>query len=366
MRQTELAYRRTKGFSPFAYTIVGKWLYFCDQDVPYLFRYNMERKECECVAKFNSCYREKNFFKLISYKNELWLLPFGGNEIVRFNINKKEFINYNILEKNCEMNIPFCDMFFEKEEAYVIPFGNNPYLIRVDLSTYEMTKIELIKKEQSNDFLKFFGTVRHGNNIYILESRKNILILYDIDRGCVKTIYPNNCNLRDTFPVKGIENSIYFFPLNTNENIVIYDVSNKNFYEKKFPIKDFLSEEIYLVSVLEGEIWIFANKQKKIYSMNHEMEVKKEIDVLNFSVSDRTIYVSGIEFSDRFFWHGHEGSPLIQVKNNHVEIVDIYVDDSCLDIYLKVISERTERKKGFMTPEIGRQIYKNVLLLVKT
>ena len=361
MNQTELIYKQTRGFSPFAYTMINEWLYFCDQHVPCLFRYNLEKKTCECVAEFCFQCMNKNIFKILAYKDELWFLPFRGNNIVRFDLNKKFFLKDNILKKIRGEYIPFCDIYFEKENAFIIPFGDNPFLIKVDLTTYKRSEIDLVGDEYKSNNINFSGAVRLQNKIYILECGRNFLIIYDVESGGVKTVNPKDYNLRDTFPVKAKENSIYFFPSNVNENVVIYDTENYNFSEKKFPINNFSSGEIYLVSAINEEVWIFANKKARIYLLNQDFKIRKEIAVLNFNVTDKTIYVSGMEFEDRFFWHGHAGSPLIQVKNSNVEIVEVYEDKNIIEIYFEVLHKC---KNGAVVKKmgIGKQIHKKLIL----
>ena len=53
---------------------------------------------------------------------------------------------YDIPEKIEEETIPFGDMFFWKEKAYLVPRGNNRYLIKLDLLTHDMQEIQLLGK----------------------------------------------------------------------------------------------------------------------------------------------------------------------------------------------------------------------------
>lgn len=365
MDQAEIVYKETKGFSPFAYTMVNKWLYFCDQNMPYLFRYHLEKKICECVAGFNDYHLGMQFFKMVFYGEELWLLPFRDNKIIRFNINKKNFLNYDVLKENIKLDIPFYDVIFYKEKAFIIPFSANPFLVKVDLVTYEMIKIELVGLNHKSENINFLGAVRFREKIYMLESINNLLVSYNIESGEIEVINSIEYNLKDTFPIKGIGNNIYFFPLDINRSVIIYNIDYSSFYEKEFPIKNFPSKEIYLVSVLDDNIWIFANKKAKIYLLDQEMEIKKEISVLNFNANDKTMYVSGMEFTDRFFWHGHARSPLIQVMNNHIEILDIYKNKKILEIYLQIINEDMKYKKEMNVTRVGEEIYKDIISIGK-
>ena len=75
MKRSELVYEKTNGLAPFSYTVVDKWLYFCDQYIPGLFRYHFEKELCECVAKIIAGYN--GIVSILSYSfSALGHIPF--------------------------------------------------------------------------------------------------------------------------------------------------------------------------------------------------------------------------------------------------------------------------------------------------
>lgn len=356
MNQTELVYKKTKGLSPFAYTVVGEWLYFCDEHIKALFRYHLEKEVCEYVVKFDGRYVNQNFYKMCAYGEELWLLPFSDGKIICFNMKKEESAYYDIPETVKEKRIPFTDMFFRKGKAYIVPRGDNRFLIEVDLETHGMREIELVKEKQGADFVSFLGAVQIQNQIYLAESTENILIMFDSDNDNLKIIDIEGYELEGLSP-KAIEDEIWFVPVNSGKDILIYNVNSNSFMEKEYPIKGLPENEVCLFMVYNEEIWFLANQNKKIYKVNRDMYIEAEIIISDFNENDTVIYISGMLCANQFFWHGHSGTPLIRVKDGVVQILDVGEDKRLLEIYLETIGKRSVYEKTSGKKTVGEYIY---------
>lgn len=359
MNQTELIYKKTKGLSPFAYTVVGEWLYFCDEHIKALFRYHLKKEVCEYVVKFDGRYVNQNFYKMYAYREELWMLPFSDGKIICFNIRRKELSYYSIPEKIKEKRIPFADMFFGEEKGYIVPRGNNRFLIEVDLKTYHMREIELLKAKREDGLASFLGAVQIHNSIYLAESIENILIKFNTDTDDLEVIDIENCKLEGLSP-KAFEDEIWFVPVNSEKNIVTYDVNSNDFSEKEYPVKGLPENEVCLFMIYDKEIWFLANKNKKIYIVNRNMNTEAEITIPDFNESETVVYVSGMLFDNQFFWHGHSGTPLIWVRSGVVQMLDVGKDKRLLEVYLETTSKRNvyERTSGKET--IGEHIYYSI------
>lgn len=357
MNQTELIYKKTKGLSPFAYTVVGEWLYFCDEHIKALFRYHLKKEVCEYVVKFDGRYVNQNFYKMCAYREELWMLPFSDGKIICFNIRREELSYYSIPEKIKEKRIPFADMFFGEEKGYIVPRGNNRFLIKVDLKTYHMREIELLKAKREDGLASFLGAVQIHNSIYLAESIENILIKFDTDTDDLEVIDIENCKLEGLSP-KAFEDEIWFVPVNSEKNIVTYDVNSNDFSEKEYPVKGLPENEVCLFMIYNKEIWILANKKKKIYRVNRDMCIESEITISNFNEKNEAVYIFGVVLDDRFFWHGHSGTPLIYVKNKDVGILDVGKGQTLLSSYLEVVNKGTDKRDVKASGlSVGRQIY---------
>lgn len=355
MKRSELVYEKTNGLAPFSYTVVDKWLYFCDQYIPGLFRYHFEKEVCECVAKINRNYIKSHFYKFYSYKDVLWMLPFFKEKIACYNLITQEMLYYDIPEKIEEETIPFGDMFFWKEKAYLVPRGNNRYLIKLDLLTHDMQEIQLLEKAFFN------GAVQFQQRICMIESSKGQILLFNIDSNEKKIINLGKYKVVN-FYARGIGEKIYFLPIiiRGDDNLLIYDINTECLIEEEYPIKNLPEGDVCIHVVFGKEIWVLANKQKKIYQINDNLEIMSEISILNFNEKKEKVYISGIEVSGHIFWNGYKGTPLIQVKNGITRMLDVSKEKKLFDGFIEMVKrdeDYVEKEDGFI---IGQLIYKNI------
>lgn len=356
----ELIYEKTKGLTPFAYAVADEWLYFCDMHIPELFRYHFKTGKYECIARFNK--NSLSFHKMLFYGDELWLLPFLSGEIICFNINTRDIAYYNVPKRIEEKIIPFINMSFFEKKAYLFPHGNNRFLLRIDLCTYQVEEVQLLESPREAVF--FTGAIRIHDKIYMIESAGNRIILFDIRNKKAKIILKTNHTLENLQPEK-IGDNIYFFPITIdgNEKIITYDTEENCFVEKEYPIKNLPHGEVCITVTFNEEIWILANKQKKIFRINTDLEIKSEIEILNFNEDKKEVYVSGAVFENCFFWNGFEGgTPLIQVKDGTAQILDVTENQSVLEVFIEMIKERGIYEEKYNELNIGKKIYENMLL----
>lgn len=356
MEQKELTYKSTEGISPFAYTVAGEWLYFCDQDIKALFRYHFESEICERVIKFNSRYVNRNFYKIFAYGDELWLLPFSDGKIVCFNMKTEEIIYLDVPEKIEEKAIPFIDMFFWKKKAYIAPHGNNRFLVEVDLEAHRIQEVEILKGNQKDDIVFFQGAVQIENQIYLAESKKNVLLVFDTEVSSVRMIDAADYQLEERSP-KVLGNEIWFFPINSSKNILIYNMNANCFKEKDYPVKNLSLGEVCLTIPHNEKIWIFANKKKKIYRINNNMDIESEISIADFNKDEGIVYVSGTAVGNCVFFHGHSGTPLLCVKEDDAQILDVGKKKNILEVYLEQLNEINKYDSRTDGLSKGRQIY---------
>lgn len=356
MKQTELVYEQTNGLVPFVYTLAGEWMYFCDMHIPQLFRYHLKKEKCECIVRFHR--NDMNFYKIISHGDELWMLPFLDGEIVCFHIISREISYYEIPKEIKEKVIPFADMIFGEEEAYIFPHGNNRFLVEVDLQTHQMNTVELLKNGQDNDRLFFTGALQFQDKIYLTESFGNRFVLYDVKSKEAAIL--NNRYLLDNFWPKRIGRKIYFFPITITENkgLLIYDIDTNHFAEKENPLKNLLPGDVCITVASDEEIWILANKQKKLYGLDLNLEMKSEISILNFNEAEKDVYVSGAAFEERLFFNGFEnGSPLIQVKDGVATMLDVGREQTLLQVYIDMVNKGNAHERKFNEINVGKSIY---------
>lgn len=355
----KVVYKKTAGLAPFAYTIVDKWLYFCDQIIPGLFRYHLDKKVCECAAKFDRGDIKSHFYKIFSYGDELWMLPFWNEKIACFNMRTQQISYYDMCCKIKEKTIPFSNMFFWKEKAYITPHGNNRFLIVIDLAAHHMQAVELL---QESAFF-FNGAVQFQNQIYMVESAKGTVFSFDADSNETSSIPVAGCLPDYLFPEKSGD-KIYFFPTvitREKEPLLLYDIRSGRFTEDTYPIRDLAIGEVCITAVFGREIWILANKKKKIYQVNCDLELESEISIRNFNEDGKTQYAAGTVFEDRFFWHGHRGDPLIQVKDGEVQFLDVGKDKTLLEVYIETVGKQSEDKKGIRGTGVGKLIYEDLI-----
>ncbi len=347
-----------KRVAPFAYEMIGEWLYFCDLNLPGLFRYHFEKEICECVIHFSNKYINKNFFKMHVYEDELWLLPFLDGALVCFNIQTKEIFYYDIPENVRENRIPFIGMFFSEKKGFILPHGNNSFLIKVDLVTHQMEEIELFNVKDENNMVFFSEAVQIKNIIYLFEGSENTIFLFDMNNNEIRTINAEGHQLKNR-EVGVIGNKIFFFPWDINANLVIYDICKKVFFEKEYPIKGLPKEEECAVVLVNKEIWILANKKKKIYQLDQDLKIKSIFSILDFNKNEKIAYISGRVVEDRAFFYGHDGTPLIQIKDGDVKIIDI--NKNVLELFIEIVNHTCDVCYGKLEGlEIGKLTYENL------
>lgn len=362
MKQAELIYKKAKGLSPFAYIVIDRWLYFCDQNTPALFRYHFDKKTCECVVIFDKKHVNLNFYKILENKSKLWLLPFLDGKIICFDMITNKLFYYDIPEEVEEKTIPFFDMIFDSRNGYIIPHGNNRYLIKIDLKDPKMHVIELVEAKK-NIKIFFRGTINFQNKIYLIDTLNDFMVVYDID--CEKVVKKNDYLFHDRHP-KRIDNKIYFFPISMGEykNVLIYDIETDKFCERRYPIEGISQNDICITEVFNNKIWILANQKKKIYKINSNLETELEILISNFNKEEKTKYVSSVVFSNMFFWNGHVSTPLIQIKDDEFKVLDVCENTSELEIYMNILVKKKSCNEKFNKFNAGKLIYEKTKLIL--
>lgn len=359
MIQTELVYRQPHGLTPFSYTVVNSvWLYFFDEHMPVLFRYNMETEVCEYIAVFDKNLIKSNFYKIFSWGNDLWILPLFKEKIVCFNIQTQDVTYYDISEKVEEVTMPFVDMYFFEKKGYIIPHGKNRYLLEVDLISHKIQEIKLLETDGESRQIFFEGAVEINNRIYLEDSLNNTFVVYD--NNFAKVISVKDCLLKNKFP-KRVGNKIYLFPIHISEDeeVLIYDIDMNEFTKKDYPIKELPHGEVCITEILGKEIWILANKKKRIYRLGSNLEIISDISIVNFNKDEKIVYISGRTFADSSFWSGNSGTPLIQIKDGAVQILEIKKD--ILEVYIEILKKIKASKRELKKFDIGKLIYNNTI-----
>lgn len=357
MRFLELTHGKQKGVAPFAYDMMGECLYFCDLNLPGLFRYHFEKKLCECVVCFDSRHINRNFFKILIYKDEVWMLPFLDGDLVCFNMRTARISYYSISKNVEEKRIPFIGMAFSGNEAFILPNGNNRFLFRVNLVTHKMEEIEVLKIVNKDEQVSFTDAVQVDNKIYLFEGNRNTIFLFDINNNELEVIDVNGYLLKER-TVGVIGNKIYLFPWDIKEKLLIYDITKNNFSEKEYPIKSLSQGEECVVIVHDKKIWILANKNRKIFQLNQDLEIESIVSDLNINIKEKK-YISGRATEDRIFFHGHDGVPLMQIKDGEVQTIDI--NKNIIDLFIDMLNNTYDRFwDKFGKSEVGKKIYGNI------
>ena len=95
---------------------------------------------------------------------------------------------------------------------------------------------------------------------------------------------------------------------------------------------------------------------------NKNLDIEEEIAILSFNEEGKKVYVSATVFDNCFFWHGHDGTPLLEMKDDIVQILDIRDDKNILDIYIEMIDKCDKYKSKQNKGNIGKAIYNKVIL----
>lgn len=362
MERTELVYKKAKGISPFSYVVVGEWLYFCNYFLPILFRYHFKEQRTERVAMFDKGWLNQSSIRIYNYQDELWLLPFMASNIICFHINTREVEYYDIPLEIKSKAFPFVGMFFGGGKAYIVPHGNNRILLEIDLQTHAILEVCLLENKQKNEDMRFNGVVRYHNDLYLAEISKNNLVSFNLNNREIKHIHLAGQKLDELLPIE-IGGNIYFFPVTIkgNENLLMYDINTNEWMRKEYPIKSLSKGEVCINVAWNEEIWILANKKRKIYRINKDLEIISEVSILNFNEKERSVYISGMSFDSRLFFGGYDEAPLIQVKDGDIHILDICVNKTSLEIYIEIIGQCDICKDIFEKANVGKSIYRNLL-----
>lgn len=357
-----------EGLSPYSYVIAGEWLYFCNQYMPALFRYHIEKHNCEYVTGFdrnfvNTNFVNINFIRMYAYKNEIWMLPFLDGKIVCYNTDTEQAAYYDIPNEVEEKQNPFIAMFFWKQRAYVTPYRRNRYILIVDLQTHDITKMELINKGCQEEKLDFGYALQYGDKIYLTENSKNRLLSFCLEDHKVSMIAAGNYLIEGAV-LKLSDNKIWFFPVifDQERELVIYDILERRFSGREYPIKKLSQGEICVTAVSGQKFWILANKKRKIYRIGKNLEIEAEIRIVNCDPDHAMIYCSVSEFADRFYWGGYlEDTPLIEVKDGKVRLVNFWEKKNVLEVYFDMLKKSDVCMDKREESNIGKRIYDNML-----
>ena len=221
-----------------------------------------------------------------------------------------------------------------------------------------MKTVKIIKTTQKEEPFFFTEALRFQDKIYLTESSQNLFMLFNVknkEAAILNDRYP-----LDNFWPKRIGRKIYFFPIIIKENkdLLIYDIDTNHFVVKENPLKELLMGDVCITVASDEEIWILANKQKKLYGINPNLEIKSEISILNFNEDEKDVYVSGAAFSDALFFNGFEnGTPLIQVKDGVAKMLEVGKAQTLLQVYIDMISKGDVHERKFNEINVGKSIY---------
>lgn len=296
-------------------------LYIADRENNGLIEYDLKTNKTKVKNVFRGSSIKGNFWKAISYDNEIWFLPITvQDKIAVYNIlnNNIDYIDFPIPEYPCEY-MPFEDGYIVNKKLYLIPAFYDSILI-IDVKTKEINKFDIGIKQYTGTTTRIFSSscISDGK-IYMCPFGHDYLYIYDINLNHyqkkhlenVNSIYGNIiCN----------NHKIYMLPMYLNNDIIVINMNDYSI-ERKF-LTNIENESCYYCSVLYDDKVYFLpyNGSKMItYSMKNDNE--KII-----GLSDYELYYSRIKKineSKYIITSQNRNTPPLLFENGNINILDI-------------------------------------------
>lgn len=240
-----------------------------------LYRYDMEKKCTERVARFPN---EENlldtlYSKICLYHNLLVFIPCNANKIAIFNIDKREFqqfdIPYACAVKEYNAIFPnFLEGVIFNDSLYIIGWAK-PVIIKMNLKSYEFEMVYEIPgaKGVSNEYFGVQVTVEK-NLLYIPCCYQNSVLIYDMECDEVSWVKIGKSVNRYFRVVNDGQN--FYFTARNSEHIVFWN-KNRNAceeicisFQKSYGDAMICLTKKFVWTLSSGEIYQISKSSNKI------------------------------------------------------------------------------------------------------
>lgn len=205
-------------FWPETFCVVGDDIWFVYGKVCSLCKYSIKDNICEVIGALpvDNLTRECLFDTMIYNNDILFIIPCWADNIIIYNIKTKKTI---VKELPGERNVKFNGAYLVNNNIICIP-SVYPYIVSVDIRSYEVTFKCSIKKAMENEKIDYFNdSVMIDENTVIMVSPQCSCLFY-------YKIRDNVFEIKDI----GIQAQGYNFIIKIYNKIVLCDDKGKKIY----------------------------------------------------------------------------------------------------------------------------------------
>lgn len=121
----------------------GQFMWFMPEEICVLCKYDLKSGKIVSMYMPNGTMRSNAYGTIVKYKENLVLIPYGAEKIMIFNMNTEAFIQIALpkTKENYMKSSKFDYGFVKDRYIYLVP-SKYPYILRVDMESYEILQSE--------------------------------------------------------------------------------------------------------------------------------------------------------------------------------------------------------------------------------
>ena len=252
-----------------------------------LYRYNLCDKRTERVLSFPNERQKQGYlyYKICKYQQKLIFIPCWANYLSIFDLESKKLKQIEIphFSKQNKAYSDFMEGIVYRDLLYVIGY-TYPGIIKVNLKTYEIKKVYVVKESAKSSEGIFFGSrvTNIDNFLYIPCCYKNAILRYDMNTDNITFFEIGEKSNQYSQIVKDNQKN-YLLTRNTNE-VFLWDEEDYscikldvNFKKKYRDAYLRISEKyVWAISIISCEIYQInkANHEVRYIEFQQDMNVE--------------------------------------------------------------------------------------------
>lgn len=324
------------------------FMYFSARNVNGLFKMNLQTKKTEFVCCFEEeWWRQELHRKVISYKNNLYFIPFCGTGISVYNLIKNEIKIYTLSNDP----VTFSDAFIHEGKILLVPFRDMNYFGYFNIDTNQFERLEAIsdklneiKNKYKNDvFCDLHGALLMRNILYVAIYEKNELLFINLDND---EVIENSIGDFVLDNIEFYDNSLWCCSKH-DSSVVRLDKKNNIIKNYKFDLK--ASDHIFILREIDGCFMAVPGHDKSVYLYNNRDDRWNKIDLVEAS-QKRNKYNSLIyelrKYDNRIYFYEQKVNNVycLDIKTKLVTNFQLIIEGDSVVTLKKIRSDMFERK----------------------
>jgi len=311
--------------------VVSNKLYFTTSNTNYLYVMNLDNYEISKEKELPPMkYLAKNYASLHYFAGMIWLIPCWADEILVYNICKKDILCYSLsfLKEESKEMMKIKTTIQEENYLWVLP-AHTECLVRIDMKCCTFSVIAdwsnlHLKRENSSPY-NFKDMIKQGNKFYLLcnNTYSNHLIIDSISGACEVW----NKNLSVGFGMSVNEKELLYTAISDFSDVQCIQVETLE--KKNLRVAERISQKEYA----DYPFWFFKKFQNRICLLPYEAK-----EVVIYDINTEEISVIPYEIPGYFTMSGKPYYAAIDAISYNDKVIVLPYKGDCIG----VISKRNE------------------------